>query len=88
MSSVNLAQLVDSLGLELSKVALHNLDGFLLELELRPFGDLSSSTFLGPFRLASVMLGLDVSVKSWIGEVALTTAALKISAFFVFSGPS
>lgn len=64
--SDNFTQLVYSLGFKLAEVALHGFNGLLFEFELGPLSDLGSATFLGSFRLPSIVLGLDVSVEGGI----------------------
>lgn len=88
MASDYLSQLVYGLRLILVEIALHGLYGLLFKFQFCSLCDLSCTHLLGALRLPSIMLGLDMRIKSRIGEIALAASTLKISPFLVFSGSS
>ncbi len=61
---------------------------FLLTSPFDLFGHHADTCLLGAFGLAAIVLGLDVGVEGRIGKVAFSATALKVPAFFVFSGPT
>jgi len=64
------------------------LEGLILELDLRPFGDYVGASLEGTFGLLPIMLGLDVGVEGGVGEISLAASALVVPAFFVLARPS